>query len=430
MILSVVEADQLIQERVRPLSPEERPLEGLLGAVLAADILADRDHPPWRQSTMDGYALCSEDTFGAGADNPKEATLMGEVPAGEISTQRVSRSLVFRIMTGAPVPQGADSVIPIEYTREEGEKVSLLRPVSKGENIRPRGEDFRKNQVVLKKGSVLNPGGIGLISGLGKTKASVFRRPKVAVLATGNELIEPGAAVGPENIRNSNSYALQAQILEAGGEALLLGIARDSAEAVRVLIRQGAGADLLLISGGVSVGKYDYVKAVLAELGAEAVFWRVAIKPGGPLAFWMLEGTPVFGLPGNPVSTMVTFEEFVRPAIRKMAGHRILGRPMIQGVLLEPFQKKPGKTLFARVIVSREDGRTLVRPCGIQSSGALGSMALANGLMVLPAASGPVAAGATVSVRLLDDRSWWIDQKSAGNEGTDPGDYWIRAGET
>ncbi|HEY5648866.1 MAG TPA: gephyrin-like molybdotransferase Glp, partial [Nitrospiria bacterium] len=391
---------------------------------------ADRDQPPWAQSAMDGYAVRSEETRGASAEHPVEAALMGEVAAGEMAVEPVSSGSACRIMTGAPVPPGSDSVVPLEYTREEQGQVLIFRSVKEGENIRPKAEDFGENQVVLNKGMVLNSGAVGLIAAAGRAEALVYTQPRVGVLATGNELTEPGEAAGEGQIRNSNSYALQAQIQEAGGEAWLLGIARDHAESVRSLILEGIGADMLLISGGVSVGKYDTVKETLSQLGAEPVFWRVAIKPGGPLAFWMLEGKPVFGLPGNPVSTMVTFEEFVRPVIREMAGHRILGRPMIEGVLLEPFTKKPGKTVFARVRVSRKNGRYHVRSSGIQSSGALKTMAMANGLMVVPAASGSLEAGAVVSVRLLDDWAWWLDEETEGFSESGGGGVWIRSGKT
>jgi molybdopterin molybdotransferase len=354
---------------------------------------------------MDGYAVRHEDVSGASEKKPVRLVVIEEIAAGVLPTKNVGRGQASRIMTGAPVPEGADAVIRVEDTRADGDSIQIVCPGETGENVRLRGEDIQAGHVMLAQNSVVGPAEVGLLASLGRSHVLVYQRPRVAILATGNELADFDEALTPNKIMNSNGYALAAQVLEAGGVPVNLGIAKDTREDLLDRLTQGLGADLLLISGGVSVGLYDFVKDVLEQLGIRMAFWKVAMKPGEPLAFGSLQAKPVFGLPGNPVSTMVTFEQFVRPALRKMQGHTGLFRPVIEAVLMERITKKPGKTHFVRAVVRKAGDRHEVWTTGSQSSGVLTSMVKADGLLIFPSEASEMEEGQVVKVQLLEKTS-------------------------
>ena len=308
-----------------------------------------------------------------------------------------------RIMTGAPVPQGADAVIRVEDTLElSTSRVQISRAVKPGNDIRLQGEGMRNGDVVLKAGTEITPGVIGILATVKRTQMQVYSRPRVAILSTGNELEGINEPIDPNKIPNSNSYALMAQLQELGIEPVLLGIARDDPEELALYLRRGLEYDVLLVSGGSSVGVHDYVRPTIKALGVKMHFWRVAIRPGHPIAFGSTEKSIVFGLPGNPVSSMVCFEQFVLPALRGMMGHPRLYRRTIQARLAHPLKMRPGRTEFIRVVLTRDNGDYVATPTGTQSSGVLLSMAQADGLLVVPADSTGLTAGEYVPVQLLD----------------------------
>ena len=406
-MIKVEEALKIILDSVNVLSNEKVELRVSLDKVLAEDVYAGLDIPPFHNSAMDGYALIASDTEGASSTHPRRLRVIEDLKAGYVATRPLGSGEAIRIMTGAPFPPGADAVIMVEETKVEGEEhkdefVEILREVKPGENVRQAGEDIRKGEIVIEKGKVIGPAEIGMLASLGMDKVEVIRLPKVAILATGDELIKVNEALVPGKIRSSNSYTLYGQVLCCGGIPVDLGIVRDVREEIRTKIESGPGCDMLLTSGGVSVGDYDLVKDILAELGTEMKFWKVAMKPGKPLAFGLIRGKPVFGLPGNPVSCMVIFEQFVRPAILKMSGRIRLNRPEVLAILKEDIKKKPGRKHFLRAWVELKDGWYWVKTTGPQGSGILRSMSLANGLMIIPEDAGEVKAGEKVRVQLLD----------------------------
>ena len=302
-----------------------------LGAVLGEEIVAPHSVPPFDNSAMDGFAVRAADVVDANADSPTALLISETIPAGHMATHRLGPGEAAKIMTGAPLPGGADAVVQSESTREEGSHVLVLEPVRPGRNIRRSGEDVARGDRVLAAGSVLGPAEIGLIASLGLPSIQVHRLPRVAIISTGSELVEVDQPLGPGQIRNSNSYSLRGQCQQLGIQATALGIVPDDYGATRELIEQGLAYDVLLTSGGVSVGEFDFVKEVQDELGVERRLWGVAMKPGKPLAFGVRDGTLVFGLPGNPVSAMVSFELFVRPALLRLMGYRKTTRPSCIG---------------------------------------------------------------------------------------------------
>ncbi|MGC8875224.1 MAG: gephyrin-like molybdotransferase Glp [Chloroflexia bacterium] len=409
--ITVEEALEAVLARFHPLDAEEVPLLQALDRVLAEDIVAGEDIPPFENSAMDGYAVRGEEVAGARRDTPVRLRVIGEVAAGMPATVPVEPGTAVRIMTGAPMPPGADTVVPFEQTDEagpEGERepgwVRVLVPVSPGSNVRAAGEDVRRGERVLERGTRLRPQEVGLLAALGRPIVRVTRRPRVVILATGDELVEPGEPLAPGKIRNSNAYSNYAQVLKYGGEPLKLPIARDRFEDLSARIDEGlaAGVDLFLTSGGVSVGEYDLVKKVLASRG-KISFWRVRMQPGRPMAFGEIDGVPLLGLPGNPVSSMVSFILFVRPVLLKMQGQRALRLPEVTATLLEDARAQPDRPRFLRAIVEQEDGRFTARLTGPQGSGILSSMVRANGLAVIPESAYPAArAGTTVRVLMFD----------------------------
>jgi len=339
--------------------------------------------------------------------SPVYLTVIGEVKAGDLPKEEVSTNTALRIMTGAPVPDGADSVVQFEHTDETPHRerppfrIGVLNPVTKGKNVRHAGEDIATGQLVLNKGAVLRPSEIGVLASLGKETIRVIRRPVIAILATGDELIELGQPLPTGKIYNSNSFSAAAQVLRYGGIPQVLGIARDRVKDIEDKIREALTADMLITSGGVSMGNYDLVKDVLAKQG-EVSFWTVRMKPGKPLAFGIIKGVPHLGLPGNPVSSMITFEVFARPAILKMMGKINLSKPTIEATLEGYIKNSDGRRVFARAIVSREGDRYVARTTGPQGSGILTSMSRANGLVIVPEDVASVEQGETVKVLMLD----------------------------
>jgi molybdopterin molybdotransferase len=383
-VLSVEEALDRVLSRVAPLATERVDLLSALDRVLAEPVQASLDIPPWPNSSMDGYALRSEDVRAATRERSTVLKVAGTIPAGAVPPRPIASGEAFRIFTGAPLPPGADSVIPQEEVETDGQAVRVPRPVAPGEYVRPAGEDVRAGETVLEPGHPIGAAEVGLLATLGRAQVRVSRRPRVAILSTGDELVELGGRIGPGKIPNSNTYSLMAQVAHAGGEPINLGVARDSLDAIEERVRWGLGADVLISSAGVSVGEFDYVREALTRLGAELHLWQVAMRPGKPITFGSLGSRPVFGLPGNPVSAMVTFELFVRPAIRKMAGHRILHRPTIQARALAPIPNPGRRRGYLRVTLTPVNGGYGARLTGEQGSAILRSMVMADGLAVVP----------------------------------------------
>lgn len=403
-MLSVEEALEKVLSMFHPLEPEEVDLLDSLGRVLAEDVFADMDIPPLDNSAMDGYAVRAEDTKGASPQNPRPLRIIHEVPAGSISEKTIEPGGAIRIMTGAPIPPGADAVIRFEDTRREGDLVYVMKEVKPGADIRRAGEDVKKGELKLRRGLVIRPAEVGMLAALGKKRVKVIRRPRVAILATGDELVDLDETPGPGKIRNTNTYSNAAQVVKYGGIPIILGIARDQREELAAKLREGIekDADLILTSGGVSVGDFDLVKEVLA-LEGEITFWQVRMKPGKPIAFGILGGkVPLLGLPGNPVSAMVSFELFARPAILKMQGKTCLEKPTIEAILLDEIINKDDRRHFVRVTVEKRGNEWYARLTGEQGSGILTSMLKANGLAIIPEEWKKAEAGSRVKVMMLD----------------------------
>ncbi len=404
-VLPFEQARRVVEEHARglaPTTPEEVPLEQAAGRILAESLLADRDFPPFNRSARDGYAVRATDAR-AGA----RLQVIGEIRAGAEShgiPQRVSAGQAAAIMTGAPAPAGADAVIMVEHTRETGGMVELQRAVEAGENIVPRGQEARGGDELLSPGTRLMPAAIAVAASVGRTRVRVHRRPRVAVLATGDEVVNIAAAPGPHQIRNSNSYSLAAQVELAGGSPVRLPIAPDEPQELRRLIAEGLACDLLLITGGVSMGKYDLVEQVLQAMGADAFFTGALIQPGRPVLFGRAprpnSAEPVYflGLPGNPVSTLVTFELFARPVLEALAGQPPRRLVFLRACLRSEVRVKPGLTRFLPAVLAGEFGRPEVEPTRWHGSGDIAATALSNCFLVVPPDRERVAAGEDVGV--------------------------------
>jgi molybdopterin molybdotransferase len=415
-MISVEEALERILAYVSVMEPVERPLLDSLGQVLVEDVVSDIDIPPHDNTSMDGYAVRASDTVGASPQRPIPLRVAGELAAGYVFEGAVEPGTAVRIMTGAPIPAGADAVVPFEETDEpEGRAfgsfaksrvaVGVLKGASPGANVRRLGEDVRRGQVILSNGAVLHPAQIGVLASLGKATVRVHRRPTVAILSTGDEVQQPGTPLRPGQIYDSNAYSIAAMVREAGGVPKQLGIAKDTVEELTEKIRDGLDCDMLVTSAGVSRGDYDVVKDVLAKEG-EVAFWTVRMRPGKPLAFGAFASgdrrVPHIGLPGNPVSSMVSFELFGRPAIYKMLGRDDWQRPVVRAVTEEPITNPDSRRVYARAIVTKHHGRYYASLTGPQGSGILTSMAVANALAIVPEDVPVVEAGAEVDAILLD----------------------------
>jgi molybdopterin molybdotransferase len=390
------EARSCILELTNPLGTEKVELLESVGRVLAEDIYAPWDMPLWDNTAMDGYAVRSEDCPG-----PVTLRLAGFLPAGQHTTSMVESGTAVKILTGAPIPPGADAVVPFEETEEDNGAVSIRTSVRPGDHIRFQGEDVKAGERIIPAGTVIRPYEISMLASFGKLFIPVYRKVRVAILSTGDELVEPGELLSSGKIINSNALTVAAAVKQIGGEPVMLGIARDDKESLREKLSEGLKADVLITSAGISAGDRDLVREVLSELLVKLVFWKIDIKPGRPTAFSIRDGKPVFSLPGNPVSTMITFEEFVRPSLLKMMGHRKVVKPYVKATLKAPVKKKPGRVNFLRVSIDKENGEYVAWSPGDQNTGILKTMLLAGGIAVLPADQGDLKAGEKVDVHLL-----------------------------
>jgi molybdopterin molybdotransferase len=413
------EAQKVVLDATPVLGLEKIPILDALGRVLGEDIVAERDNPPWDNSAMDGFAVRWEDIKQEHAiQKPVTLSIIEDVPAGKMPSKTVGPGQAIRIMTGAPIPKGADTVLKVEDTEPTPDSVRVFKPEPKGANIRPQGEDVRKGECIIAKGTQIRPGEAGMLAILAKSFVFVNQRPRVAILSTGDELADLDERFSEEKIINSNSYGIAAAVQDAGGIPFLLGIARDNPAALKEKISHGLTADILVLSGGVSMGDYDFTKAVFRDLGAEMNFWKLAIRPGQPLAFGKIQGKLAFGLPGNPVSSMVTFEQLVRPAMLKMSGHRSYGRPLVQAVFQEKFSKRSDRRHFLRGVLTQENGVFKVRTTGDQGSGILTSMVKANCLIDVPVEVERLNPGDPVTVQLLSGEVWsnHLDHSQSGSD--------------
>ncbi len=382
------------------------PLDDALDAVLAETILSPLDIPAWTNSAMDGYAARSEDVRGARPDAPVRLRVLEQLPAGTFPTLAVTPGTCSRIFTGAALPDGADSVIRQEDSDEGRETVTILRDRDAGANIRRVGEDIRTGAMVLPEGCELGPAELGVLASVAVATPLIYRRPRIAILGSGDEIVDidqPDQILSGRKTASSNTHTLVALVRRAGGEPVNLGVARDTAESLRAHFIRGLECDLIVTTAGISVGEHDHVRSVLAQLGADLKFWRVRMRPGAPVGFGLLGAVPWIGLPGNPVSTMVTFELFVRPAIRRLAGRRLPFRRAITVRLAEPVKLGPRLQHFLRAVVTPADGMMEARLTGPQGSGILTSMVRANALLILPEGQFETPAGATVQAIILDD---------------------------
>ncbi|HZC04746.1 MAG TPA: gephyrin-like molybdotransferase Glp [Ktedonobacterales bacterium] len=407
-MLTVEEARERVLAGFHPLTVEEVPLSEALGRVLAEDALAREASPPFANSAMDGYALRSADTQSANAESPVRLRLVGEVPAGSVYAGVTQPGEAIRILTGAPLPDGADAALQQELTEVADGWVTIRQPVASGTNIRHVGEDARPGMLVARAGAELGPAEIALLASLGISPVAVHRRPRVAILATGDELAPLGQALKPGQIYNSNTPYLIAAVTRAGAEPVALGIAPDRADDLRAMLAEAQGYDLILTSGGVSVGDYDLVKQILNEQGA-IEFWRVRMRPGKPLAFGFLGQTPLLGLPGNPVSAAVTFELFGRPAIRRMLGAAQVDRPRITVTLEGDEQRRADRRQFVRVRLASRDGQLIARTTGAQDSHLISSLQGATALLIVPEGEGVIRSGDKAQALLLNDALAWSE---------------------
>lgn len=409
-MITVEEALDTILKEIRPLGEESTDILSASGRVLAEDIKALRNNPPWDNSAMDGYALKAGDTKDAGPENPAKLKVIYDLPAGAVPKGPVSNGEAVRIMTGAPVPEGADAVVMVEKT-EAGQGFTLIKAEAKlGENIRKSGEDFKAGDVVIKAGSLVRPAEVSMLATIGMPFVLVKKRPRVAVLSTGDELCDINEVPPQGKISNSNGYALSALVAETGAVPINLGIARDTKESLHEKLRSAMDADCIISSGGVSVGDYDFVKDVLKEMGSSMIFWKVAMKPGKPLAFGVIGGKPAFGLPGNPISSMVAFEQFVRPALLKMAGHANIFRKTIQARLTKDLKIKPGRMNFIRAELKLEDGGLSATPLEGQGSGIISTMVRANSFIIVPKDSQGFKKDEAVKVQPFDPSFFTTDR--------------------
>ena len=399
-MITLNEAVDLVLAAVRSLPAERVPLLEGLGRTVAAEVVSPEDVPSFDNSAMDGFALRGADLGAAQGDG---LAIVAEIPAGTVAARPLLPGEAARIMTGAPLPTGADTVVQVEHVEEREGRVFVRTAPAVGRNVRLAGEDVRGGDVVLPTGAPLGPAELGLLASIGVEALAVARRPRVAVLATGSELVPLGRPLGPGQIRNSNSFTAWGQVLAAGGEPVLLGIAPDDPGETRRLISRALEEDVVITSGGVSVGDYDFVKQVEAELGVESRFWGVATKPGKPLAFGVRDGRLVFGAPGNPVAAMVSFELYIRPALLALQGRRDTWRPWLTAAAAEPVKATRDRVEVRRCLLLRDQaGAWRFTTTGPQGSGILRSMVLADGLVFVPSGHAGGSAGDPYLVMLLE----------------------------
>ena len=402
-LTSLTTAQQIVLDAAQVLGCEKVGLLDTLGRLLGEDIIATRSNPPWDNSAMDGFAVRWADIHSEHAISKiPELKIVEDVAAGAVAMKSVGPGEAIRIMTGAPMPAGADTVVRIEYTEPSETNVRIiLSEYGKGANIRPKGDDVQEGDCIIAKGTQLRSGEIGMLAILAKSFVLVHQRPRVGILSTGDELADLDESFDENKIVNSNSYGIAAGVQEAGGIPILLGIAKDNPDSLKDKIRQGLTCDILVLSGGVSMGDYDFTKPVFAELGADMNFWKLAIRPGQPVAFGKIQGKLAFGLPGNPVSSMVTFDQLVRPAMMKLGGHATWERPIVKATFQETFSKQTDRRHFLRGVLAYENGSLVVRTTGKQGSGILTSMVKANGFIDVPEEVEGLQPGDVVNVQLL-----------------------------
>jgi len=414
---TVTEAQSIILEHVQRLGVETVPIARALGKVLAEDVISNRNHPPYDISAMDGYAIRFSDVQGATKDTPVELKVVDDIRAGSRPACMVGSGEASMIMTGAPVPDGADAVIRVEDTSRRSHKgrharqahpetVDIQTEVPPGNNIRLMGENLKLGNIVLNAGAIIRPAEVGILSMVKKAQVPVYRPPTVAILATGDELEALDEPLNPEKIPNSNTYSTMAQIQALGIEPALLGIARDTPEHLEEKLRQGLQYDVLIVTGGVSVGHHDFVRPTMKELGITMHFWRVAMRPGHPMAFGTGPKTKVFALPGNPVAGMVCCEQFVVPAVCKMMGFGRLYRPTVEAMVASDVRDRAGRMHFMRAHLTGEGDHLRVESVGAQGSGILMSMVRANSLMIVSAECDHLSAGSHVRVQLPDSNQF------------------------
>ncbi len=402
-MISVEDALSRILSQITSLPTIRVPLSDAQGLILAEDIVAQEDIPPFNNSAMDGFALLSQDSI-PHANQPPRLKVTGGVAAGYVADHAVEAGTAMRIMTGAPVPPGADTIIQVELTRYDGPQstwVEILQEVPPGNNIRPAGEDMRRGQQILSRGIVLGPWEIGILATLGWSTVQVIRRARVAILGTGDEVIEIDQPLQPGKIRNSNSYLIEAAVRRAGADPHRLGVARDTVESLREKFAEAITFDLIITSGGVSVGDFDLVKNIMAEQG-EIDFWRINMKPGKPVAFGHIGDVALIGLPGNPVSSAVTFELFARPLIRKLQGHHLLVKPQIEVILQNDIHDKGTRRHYVRAYVEWQDGHFIARTTGNQDSHMMTSLLHANAFVIVPEGGIPPHAGDKLKAMMLE----------------------------
>jgi molybdopterin molybdotransferase len=392
------EALRLISENTHVLPATERDIFDLDQEVLAEDVQAQKDIPFFSNSAMDGYALRSDDTLNA----PVVLTVKGFIQAGDSSSMEVGKGEAVKIMTGAPLVEGADAVVMVEDTEEQEQKVLVKKVVKKGEHVRLQGEEIKKDQIGLKKGTPLNPASVGFLASMGRQKVQVYGKPRISILMTGNELISPGKELKKGQIWESNSYVLTTALRELGINPIVLGNARDDLQDIKERIQSGLDrADVLLIAGGISVGDYDFVQEAVLGLGVKKIFWRVAVKPGKPTFFGIKGKKLIFGLPGNPASILVTYLAYVRPAVLKMMGHHRVYLSEVEAILEEELKKKTDRVNFLRGVFREQNGRIYVKTAGFQNSYMLESFAKANCLIFLEKEKNIFFPGEKVKIQIL-----------------------------
>jgi len=394
-----------ILEQVRRQPALRVPLDDALDGVLAENIVSPLNLPPWDNSAMDGYAVRSIDTAGATPEAPARLRVVEQIPAGHFPTQSIETGTSARIFTGAPVPQGADAVVRQEDTDQGSDTVAISKPVEAGQNVRQAGEDIARGSTVLVAGTEIGPAHLGVLASLAVSNPMIYRRPRVAVLSGGDEIADidqPDEILSGRKIASSNSHTLTALVRRSGGEPVNLGIARDTPESLREHLLRGLDCDLIVTTGGISVGEHDYIRPVLAELGGELQFWRLRMRPGAPVGFGMIGAIPWIGLPGNPVSTMVTFELFARPAIRKLGGRSKPFRGATPVTVAESIKLAARLQHFLRVVLTNGKNGLEARLTGPQGSGILTSMMRADALLIVPEGQFETPSGATAQALVLD----------------------------
>jgi len=398
---SANQALQLVLENVTPLGVERVPILDALGRVIAEEIRSPRDIPGFDNSAMDGYAVRAADVARASASNPARLRVLGTVAAGAMPATGVETGAAMRTMTGAPVAQGADAIVPVEQTRADGDWVEILSAAEPHAFVRPRGEDLREGELVMEPGKRLGAADLGMLASLNRSMIEVYRAPRVAIMTTGDELVDVDQRPAGAQVVNSSAYALAGAVREAGGQTAILKVARDRPEEIRARLAEAFAFDAVLTTGGVSVGQFDHVKGALDELGLRQIFHGVAQRPGRPLKFGLVGGRPIFGLPGNPVSTMVCFYLYARPALLKMGGRRDLGLPRVAVRCAVDIRTAKDLTEFVRVRLRREGGEFYATPTGNQGSGILSSLSRADALLIGPADATVLKAGAQATVLVL-----------------------------